>query len=392
VFDVHADTQPTMSSLILHGPSDLCQLLISNSSPAQQSALTEFRLFYANLDPGVIQNAIRSPWFSTLKVLHVQQVGSTHGGPSCTRPWERFEFDRLTVTMAKYLPNLEHMLWQGIHNHLESGEKSTFGSFAQQKQLKVLVMDYDLFAEPTMFDGRRCQLPTKHRLETFFPAECNTLVLSSIGWLFIHSLYHSIVTNDDDGNDDAELGRLSYAAQLVASLPLRSIKLVVSMADWPHDEDDIGPFGIQESAIDALRIMADTLSQTGTTLGVEYLLQPDDTIRPLVGPNFNATEIYYEVYLDVVKATEASLEETVVGEGQGAEEKSSEAKPELETMERNQKAFRSQKVMEKTQELFKPSRLPSCAGLTTIPQRSYGRLCIFQRRADKLSFGWKYND
>jgi len=76
--------------------------------------------------------------------------------------------------------------------------------------------------------------------------------------------------------------------------------------------------------------MADTLSQTGTTLGVEYLLQPDHTIRPLVGPNFNATEIYYEVYLDVVKATEASLEETVVGEGQGAEEKSSEAKPELE--------------------------------------------------------------
>ncbi|KAF2818685.1 hypothetical protein CC86DRAFT_433211 [Ophiobolus disseminans] len=291
-FNFNAAISPSMRCLKLEGYRSIRQLLTPRSAPPTIRPLTHIKLIHVNLDPQILRDAIRSPWFAGLEVLWVQVIGDLSVAPNQPRPWETFDYRKLETTMAAYLPKLHTFCWVGTI--IRSGQTPTpFGTFSQLEKLKTLFLDYKLF----LANGVLYELPSKAYLEGFFPKGLSDFDLCGLNWVlvrYIHSRFLGGIENREN--------KLYEFAQFVSRLPVKRITIVVNMYDWPHDKMSCGPFAIQDAALDTLRKIADMLHPLDTTLSVVYLIGLGDTLRPLVAPGFTAEEIFYDKYLIELKA------------------------------------------------------------------------------------------
>jgi len=213
--------------------------------------------------------------------------------------------------MVKYLPSLEVFVWFAMTCH--TGRESVpFGSLAGLKQLKHLALDYNLFAafSPASLYDQSWELPSKFYLETFFPPGIEGFGLYCIGWDLLCEVYNRCLDADDDTPK-----MLDSISRFIVSLPVKRIVLEISMCNWPHNRNSHGPFVLNEPAVDALRVIADTLDGLGTNLMVQYHLSVMDHSRFLVKPKYTAEEIYYDNYLDMLKDTSTSANRIKLSSG-----------------------------------------------------------------------------
>lgn len=252
---------------------------LTTKTPAVLKSLT---LSNINIDPDLLEKIVKSPYCRNLESLSVLGIGAWLRGEDL---WEGYDYAHLKTIMQEYLPNLQYFTWLEMVNLESSKSFVSFGKFRKLKELKV---DNHLFSKHLGEDDRN-KLPSQILLPEYYPINLELLELGCWSWDAICML--PIAYGSDEGTVQ---DKLSSLAGLVASLPMKEIRLPVDLNGKSFRfTANRTEMILDGGGVNMLRTLADVLESHGTKFSVYYHIGLDDKpARMLIAPGVTAKMLY----------------------------------------------------------------------------------------------------
>jgi hypothetical protein len=238
------------------------------------------------MDPLILQKALASPFFRSLKCLVVEKMG--HGDYSKTidaeDPWKFFNYEALKQAMLQHTPNLEVFHWTEMHvQDYDFGDIiPPFGSFAGFTQMKELVLDCSLVLGDPFRERILDYFPTYTTVLDYLPPDMELFEVRDVDWIALQPICEM--------RPHGLTGKLSdFEALLISRLP-KQMNLVIDkgkLVGYYFDTDQWHP--LHHLTVSVFRMIADTMHSSGKQLKVVYAPDTDDDEPELlVGSGFTA--------------------------------------------------------------------------------------------------------
>jgi hypothetical protein len=244
-------------------------------------------------DPRKLQDVVESTWFRNLEYLHISAAG--RGSYSDMYEYQpfimwRYDFGQLKDAMVKHCPRLREFWWISMQQPEPEQDFMPFGSFAAFTELEELRIEYTMLAG---IDQEMLQsADTLSALSDMLPPKLTVLQLDGVQW---QAFANAFKPPPGQGVYEEQADALTNLQSTATVFPLKEIAFTLDMETWvAHDRfHSFESWQFQEPAIDSFRTAVEQLAGRDIRCEVWYFMDPTDSAKKLVTPNYFATTIEF---------------------------------------------------------------------------------------------------